>query len=81
MDRKTQKKTSKNIWLIGGGGLVTQFMQLDALDDLLISIIPIVLGDGIRLFPNNPPETQFNLAKVDDFGNGAVMLSYSKKDA
>jgi len=78
---KLKNVATKNIWLIGGGGLVSQFMKLNALNELLISIIPIVLGDGIRLFPDNPPETQFDLKKIDDFGNGAVMLSYLKKDA
>ena len=68
----------KNIWLIGGGGLVSQFMKLYALDELILTIIPIVLGSGISLFPDNPPETQFNLTKFQDFGNGAVMLNYQK---
>jgi dihydrofolate reductase len=71
--------SNQNIWLIGGGGLVTQFMKLYALDELLITIIPIILGDGIALFPDHPPETQWDLKQVNDFGNGAVMLSYLKK--
>lgn len=78
---KIKEESKQNIWLIGGGSLVSHFMKLDALDDLLISIIPVVLGDGISLFPNTPPETHFKLTKVDNFGNGAVMLCYSKKDA
>lgn len=78
---KIKADSQQNIWLIGGGSLVSHFMKLDALDDLVITIIPIVLGDGVSLFPNNPPETPFDLTKVDDFGNGAVMLSYSKKGA
>lgn len=74
------KANSKsNIWLIGGGGLVTQFMKLHALDELIITIIPIVLGGGIPLFPSESPETQFDLIKVSDFGNGAVALHYVKK--
>ncbi len=74
-----REQSNQNIWLIGGGSLVSAFMKLDALDDLLLSIIPIVLGEGISLFPDKPKETQFDLKKVDDFGNGAVMLTYSKK--
>jgi len=77
--QKVKKITDQNIWLIGGGGLVTQFIKLNALDELLITIIPIVLGDGIPLFPDQPPETQWDLEKVNNFGNGAVMLSYTKK--
>lgn len=74
-----KSESQQNIWLIGGGSLVSHFMKLDVLDDLMISIIPVVLGDGISLFPEIPPETHFNLSKVSDFGNDVVMLHYSKK--
>jgi len=70
--------SNKNSWLIGGGSLVSEFMKLGALDELLLTIIPVVLGNGISLFPNVPPETTFRLLKTTDFGNDAVTLHYAK---
>lgn len=41
----------KNIWLAGGGELVGQFYDQGLLDEIFISIAPVFLGSGARLFP------------------------------
>ena len=71
-------QSSKNIWLAGGGSLVTQFLNLGAIDEMTISIVPIILGKGIRLFPATPIETQFKTVKTELFDTGIVNLVYSK---
>jgi len=72
--------SSKNIWLVGGGNLVSQFMHHEAIDDILLSVIPIVLGSGIPLFPGRSKETKFELINSRSYSTGAVMLNYKKKD-
>lgn len=73
-----KNQSNKNIWLTGGGSLVTQFLNLGAIDEMSISMVPIILGKGIRLFPDKPLETQFNTVKTELFETGIVNLVYSK---
>ena len=74
-----KKKSEKNIWVIGGGLLITHLLNMKAIDEMIISIIPTVLGDGIPLFPNHPKETIFSLLKAESFETGVVNLHYEKK--
>ena len=83
IDRETignlKSESNKNIWLVGGGKLITQFLSLDAIDEMTLSIIPVILGKGIRLFPDTPKETTFTLIKSESFETGVVNLVYGKK--
>jgi dihydrofolate reductase len=51
--KKLKAKSNKNIWLVGGGSLITQFLNESAIDEMILSIIPTILGKGINLFPNS----------------------------
>ncbi len=48
--RANSSNSSKNIWLCGGADVVHQFMEKDLIDRYHITIIPTILGAGIRLF-------------------------------
>ena len=50
--------SKKDIWIVGGGSLISGFIDLEAIDEMTITIIPILLGEGIQLFPNHPKETK-----------------------
>lgn len=69
----------KDVWVIGGGLIITEFLNLSAIDKMILCVIPAILGNGIRLFPNHPKETKFDLVKAEPFDTGAVMLTYKKK--
>ena len=56
-----------NIWLIGGGKLISSFVNLDMVDEIVISIIHIVLGKGIPLFKNIQKETKLELIKTINY--------------
>ena len=73
------KETSdKDIWLVGGGQLVQEFLLLEQVDRIELFIKPLILGEGIRLFP--PPTPQLNLALVASrsYGTGMVQLTYRR---
>ena len=74
-----RKETKKNIWLADGGNLITQFHNAGAIDELTISIIPVILGRGIKLFQGVIMETEFELIKSESFETGVVNLNYCKK--
>ena len=53
-------------------------LKLDLLDELIISIIPILLGDGIRLFNNGRSKQKLRLIDSKTFDTGLVQLHYKK---
>lgn len=76
---KIKVEAVKNIWVVGGGDLITLFLNESAIDEMILSIIPRILGRGIKLFPHEPKETQFTLLKSESFETGVVNLSYQKR--
>jgi dihydrofolate reductase len=61
---------------VDGGPVVSQSIAADLLDDLTISAVPVVLGDGIRLLQETRHERRLNLAGSEAFANGLVQLRY-----
>jgi dihydrofolate reductase len=76
--KKIRSNQEKDIWLAGGGQLVTFFLNHSLIDRMIISVIPIILGDGIRLFPDNPKETNWVLTGNTSFSTGIVNLTWEK---
>ena len=64
---------------VDGGVVIQQFLAAKLIDDLTISIIPVVLGAGIRLFSDRGPEESLVLDGVDSFTSGLVQLRYRVK--
>jgi len=74
---KTLKaKSGKDIWLIGGGQINTECLNQGLIDELLIRIVPIVIGEGLPLFANKPDETIFKLVATETFTTGTIQLTY-----
>jgi dihydrofolate reductase len=63
---------------VDGGAVVSQFLQAGLVDDLTVSIIPVLLGDGIPLFQGQgrQPERSLRLAGSRAFASGLVQLRY-----
>jgi dihydrofolate reductase len=76
---KLKVQSQKDIWLIGGGQLITYFLNNDLLDRMILTLIPTIIGEGISLFPDNPKETKWILSNVEKFETGVVNLTYDKE--
>jgi len=74
-----RKKDGKDIWLVGGGQLISILLGADMIDEMQITYIPAVLGNGIPLFPNNPKESQWSLLENKAFDNGVLQVKYQRK--
>jgi dihydrofolate reductase len=61
---------------VDGGVLISSFLQEGLIDDLTITIAPVLLGDGIRLFPGGFPQTLLALDDAKPFPGGMVTLRY-----
>jgi dihydrofolate reductase len=75
---KLKGQSQKVIWLIGGGHLISYFLNNDLLDRMILTLIPTIIGEGIYLFPDNPKETKWILSNVEKFETGVVNLTYDK---
>jgi dihydrofolate reductase len=60
-----------------GGEVVTQFLAAGLLDSLTISVVPVVLGTGIRLFARNPGRHRLTLESARTLPSGVVQLRYA----
>ncbi len=73
-----QKEGKNIIWLYGGGGLTDAFIKADIVDEYIVGIIPIILGEGIPLFRVNNPTLELHLDEyyVED---GIPIFKYTKR--
>lgn len=67
----------KNIWLVGGSLLIRDFMSKNLIDNLILSIHPIILGEGIPLFTHQINATSLKLTGCQSYSSGLVQLSYN----
>jgi len=67
----------RNIWLVGGAMLCQRFLELSLVDEIRLTIAPVLLGEGLRLFGGPLMEKRWNLKNVVGYKNGFVELSYS----
>jgi len=71
-----QDAAGKNVWVVGGGNLAAQFADAGLLDEIILSVIPVVLGSGKRLLPVEGPTPPLELAASRTLGRGVVELRY-----
>jgi dihydrofolate reductase len=68
----------ENIWVVGGAMLCQQFLELGLVDEIRVTVAPILLGDGLRLFSTSPLESRWRLNGVAAYKNGFVDLRYGR---
>ena len=73
-----KEEEGKDIWICGGADIVRQIMEKDLIDIYRISVIPTILGEGVRLFPDKGQEIRLNLEMVRN-SNGITELIYRKR--
>ncbi|HEX6171032.1 MAG TPA: dihydrofolate reductase family protein [Chitinophagaceae bacterium] len=70
------KPNYKNVWLVGGAMLVKDFIRLKLADEIRLSVLPILLGDGIPFFDHIEQEQALHLKDVTAYKSGMVELCY-----
>ena len=66
----------QHLWLVGGADLATQFLQERLIDQVVVSVVPIVLGQGIPLFSNLQNQVVLSLMDVTPRPHDIVELTY-----
>jgi dihydrofolate reductase len=77
---KLKSENGKNIFCDGGAEIVNELLKDDLIDEFIISIIPILVGDGIKLFKDGRPEQKLKLVSVKSFEKGLTQLHYKRAD-
>ena len=74
--KSLKMEPGKPIWLIGGGQIATLLFNAGLIDELMVFVMPIILGDGIPLFANFPVTKSLKLVESKTYSTGAVGLVY-----
>ena len=77
--KQLKTEQGNNIYCDGGAEVINELLNNDLIDELIISIVPILVGDGVRLFKDGRPEQQLELLHTKTFDTGLIQLHYIRK--
>jgi dihydrofolate reductase len=66
----------RSIWFVGGGLVSGECLRLGLADEVRYSILPILIGEGIRFFEKLDQDVALHLAEVKAYKSGVVELCY-----
>lgn len=73
---RLREQPGKDIWLMGGGDIIASFLDAQALDEFVISVVPVFIGDGIPLIARRLRHVPLELRSTERFDDGLVQLRY-----
>jgi dihydrofolate reductase len=68
----------KNIFIDGGAEIVNELLKEKLIDEFIISIIPVLVGGGTKLFKDGRPEQELQLISTKQFDTGLAQLHYKR---
>lgn len=75
-----RSQPGKNIYCDGGSEIANELIKNNLVDEFIISVIPILLGDGIKLFNDGRPKQTLELISAKQFDKGLTQLHYKRVD-
>lgn len=75
--RRLKRAPGKDIWLVGGGESAHACFAAGLVDEIILTVIPTVLGGGRPLFLRNPKTQRLKLRRCRAFADGLVQLHYT----
>jgi dihydrofolate reductase len=76
--RKLKSENGKNIFCDGGAQIVNELLRDDLIDEFIISVIPVLVGSGTRLFRDDRPELKLKLVSAKTYDTGLIQLHYKR---
>jgi dihydrofolate reductase len=73
---RLRKQAGKNVWMMGGSEIIGSFLDEDAIDECIITIVPTFIGEGIPLLAPRYRKVALRLLGVQQFPDGVVQLHY-----
>jgi len=75
--RQLRDQPGKDIWMMGGGDIIASFLDAGAIDEFVITMVPVFIGDGIPLIARGHRHLPLALMSTQSFEDGVVQLHYS----
>jgi dihydrofolate reductase len=76
---RLKSESGKNIYCDGGAEVINELLKHDLIDEFIISVIPVLLGNGTRLFKDGRPEQILEFITTKTFETGLTQLHYKRK--
>jgi len=73
---RLRKQVGKNIWMMGGAGIIWSFIDEDAIDEFIITVVPTFIGEGIPLIAPSYLELPLRLLSSQRFSDGVIQIDY-----
>src|SRR5690606_37908899 len=77
--QRLKAQSGKNIYCDGGAEVINELLKHDLIDEFIISIIPVLVGGGTRLFKEGVPELILEHVETKTFDAGLTQLHYRRK--
>lgn len=77
--QEIRNKPGKDIWLYGGGSLITAFMERGLVDEYRLAVYPVILGQGKPLFNNIHNRVNLTLQRTVTSKSGVILLCYEAR--
>jgi dihydrofolate reductase len=78
---RLREQPGKDVWLMGGGELIASFLDEGAIDEFVVSVMPVFIGDGIPLIARRHRHVPLDVQTVERFEDGVVQLHYRVQNA
>jgi dihydrofolate reductase len=73
-----RNEQGKDIWLVGGGELISMLLSANLIDEIQICYVPVILGKGIPLFPEQSKKSEWELTESIVYNSGILKVNYTK---
>ena len=74
---RIRKQPGKNIWMMGGGEIIGSFLDEGAIDEFIVTVVPMFIGEGIHLIAPKNREVALRLLSSQRFSDGVIQLHYA----
>lgn len=75
---RLKSEQGQNIFIDGGAEIVNELLKENLIDEFIISIVPVLLGNGTRLFKDGRPEQMLQLVSIKSFDKGLAQIHYRR---
>lgn len=74
--RQLRAQPGRNIWMMGGAGAIAAFLDAGELDELMVHVVPVLIGEGIPLIAPGRRTVELELLSTKPFTDGSVLLHW-----
>lgn len=78
--KQLKSENGKNIYCDGGAEVINELLKNDLIDEFIISVVPVLLGNGTRLFKDGRPEQLLEFVTAKTFDTGLIQLHYKRRN-